>query len=120
MQLNFCRYHSFDVSLFSNILQVESTDDNHKPYVVNTSQNTSHICLRNLCHRRNPTNHININNQLIDNDANKQTLSSSAETFEVNNLSSNSVSTNYSRRPTLMTASNYLKSNSTNTNSTQR
>ncbi|KAH9590722.1 hypothetical protein MS3_00003292 [Schistosoma haematobium] len=104
----------------SNKTNVESTDDNHKPYVVNTSQNTSHICLRNLYHRRNPTNHININNQLIDNDANKQTLSSSAETFEVNNLSSNSVSTNYSRRPTLMTASNYLKSNSTNANSTQR
>ncbi|CAH8644882.1 unnamed protein product [Schistosoma bovis] len=104
----------------SNKTNVESTDDNHKPYVVNTSQNTSHICLRNLYHRRNPINHININNQLIDNDANKQTLSSSAETFEVNNLSSNSVSTNYSRRPTLMTASNYLKSNSTNTNSTQR
>ncbi|CAH8618069.1 unnamed protein product [Schistosoma mattheei] len=104
----------------SNKTNVESTDDNHKPYVVNTSQNTSHICLRNLYHRRNPINHININNQLIDNDANKQTLSSSAETFEFNNLSSNSVSTNYSRRPTLMTASNYLKSNSTNTNSTQR
>ncbi|CAH8646434.1 unnamed protein product [Schistosoma margrebowiei] len=104
----------------SNKTNAESTYDNHKPYVVNTSQNTSHICLRNLYHRRNPINHININNQLIDNDANKQTLSSSAETFEFNNLSSNSVSTNYSRRPTLMTASNYLKSNSTNTNSTQR
>ncbi|CAH8673822.1 unnamed protein product [Schistosoma rodhaini] len=104
----------------SNKTNIESTYENHKQYVVNTSQNTSHICLRNLYHRRNPTNQINVNNQLIDNDANKQTLSSSDETFEVNNLSSDPVSFNYSRRPTLMTASNYLKSNSTNTNSNQR
>ncbi|CAH8585608.1 unnamed protein product [Schistosoma turkestanicum] len=104
----------------NNKKNVKSTYEDHKSYLVNPSQNTSHICLRNLYHRRNIIDKFNVSNQLVDNDANKQTLSNSAETFETNSLSSNPIPSNYSRRPTLMKASNYLKSSPTNTNSTPR
>ncbi|TNN05994.1 hypothetical protein EWB00_008710 [Schistosoma japonicum] len=104
----------------NNKANIKPPPEGNKSCLGKLSQNTSHICLRNLCHRQNPIKNVNDNNQLIDYDINKQISSNSAETFEENDQSLNTVPLNYSQRPTLITASNYLKSSLTNINNTQR
>ncbi|KAK4476144.1 hypothetical protein MN116_001362 [Schistosoma mekongi] len=104
----------------NNKVNIKSPHEGNKSCLGKLSQNTSHICLRNLCHRRNLVKNVNDNNQLIDNDINKQISSNSAETFEKNDQSLNAVPLNYNQRPTLITASNYLKSSLINTNNAQR
>ncbi|CAH8605772.1 unnamed protein product [Heterobilharzia americana] len=90
-----------------------------KTEIVKVPQTTSHIQLRNLYHRRKLADESNINNHL-DDSSHKDQPSSPPKTMGEDSSKRVTAEPDCGQRPTLITASNYLKSDPCDTNTIQR